>query len=73
MFYLKDILVKDKDYSNNNSNSFHMVSYGETRALQEKLDALAKMKKHSSLMVFQQAMRSLLVSNDFYKIKEKIV
>ena len=73
MFYLKDILVKDKDYSNSNSNSFHMVGYGETRALQEKLDALAKMKKHSSLMVFQQAMRSLLVSNDFYKIKEKIV
>ena len=73
MFYLKDILVKDKDYSNHNSNSFHMASYGETGGLQEKLDALAKMKKHSSLMVFQQAMRSLLVSNDFYKIKEKIV
>ena len=73
MFYLKDILVKDKDFSNNNSNSLHVTSHAQTRALQEKLDALGKMKKHSNLLVFQQAMRALLVANDFYKIKEKVV
>jgi len=52
MFYLKDILVKDRDFSNNNANSHQAASHASTQALQEKIEALTKIRLNSSMMVF---------------------
>ena len=73
MFYLKDILVRNKDYTNNDSNTLQTSAHGRTQGLQEKLNALSLMRKHSHLVAFQHAMRALIISKDFLKIPEKLV
>lgn len=73
MFHLSDILTKQKDFSNQNTNSLQMTSHGETSALQEKIDALVKICMRSTQPGYQQAMRSLLTSGDFFRIREKVI
>jgi hypothetical protein len=52
MFYLKDLLIKDRALQNSARHSQSAASYGQSDALQEKLDALARIKKHSNMVVF---------------------
>jgi len=52
MFYLKDLLIKDRVLQNSARHSQSAASYGQSDALQEKLDALARIKKHSNMVVF---------------------
>ena len=66
MFHLTDIVTKQKDFSNKNTNSLQLTSHGETLALQEKMDAIVKMSLRSTQPGYQQAMRSLLTSGDFF-------
>jgi hypothetical protein len=73
MFYLKDILVRNKDYTNNDSNTLQTSAHGQTQGLQEKLNALLLMRKHSHLVAFQHAMRALIISKDLLKIPEKLI
>ena len=73
MFYLRDILVKNGDFLGNNANSHQAASHASTQALQEKLEALTKIKQNSSLVVFYQAMHSFLVGGDFLRLSESIV
>ena len=71
IFNLSDLITKQKDPSNlnPNMNQLQLNSHEETLDFQEKIDNLIKIGFFSTQQCFQQAMRSLLTSGAFFKIK----
>ena len=68
MYYLKDLIVKkiiDASAIGNQQQALYVYSHVRTTEMLEKLHALAKMRKHSNVVVFMQALRSLFSSKDY--------
>mmetsp|Transcript_1694 Transcript_1694/g.2193 ORF Transcript_1694/g.2193 Transcript_1694/m.2193 type:complete len:90 (+) Transcript_1694:444-713(+) len=58
VFYLKDVLLRESD------GRSHLI-------LQEKINALQKLKQRAHLPSFLQVMKSLLANYDLFMISEK--
>ena len=70
LFFLKDLLLRDIDAGSDGPNG---NQYSMGCALQEKFDAVQKLKNNAHFPAFLQVMKSMLMSFDFFRIKEKAV
>ncbi len=68
LFRLKEILFKGPNGLYNEG-----LSADEHLLFQEKMEALRKIREEINKVSFLHLMRSLLIANDFYKIKEPFI